>query len=100
MAVIAVGSVFLGMVCAMVCVLLGGWLVFRVKTIDTPMPFIQPKQKKTGKTHSYANENLFEAVDEFVDEELSPAAARLRSQSPGVTDIDDHKSILKKVMGK
>lgn len=76
---------------------LGAWLVFRTKTIESPMPFFHPQHKMSGKPHNYAS-NLFDTVEEFVDEELSPAASRLREQG-NVVDMDSHKGIMDKIKG-
>ena len=63
-------------------VLVGGWLVFRDKTIMSPMPFYQPvKKDKDKKPYSYVSDLYTDDKEgSFEDEHLSPAAARLRDQ--------------------
>lgn len=70
---------------AMVCVFLGGLLVFRTKTINMPGTNIVSIPKKTSnKPGNYLPEGFRSVLDDSVpsifDEDLSPAAARLRDQ--------------------
>ena len=93
-----------GMVGALLAVLLGGWLVFKTKTITIPTPFLQmPKQRKGDRPHSYAR-GLFPEDEELTspfDEDLSPAAARLRDQKAEapVPPEGGMKAILARVKG-
>lgn len=62
-----------------------------------PSPFLQTFQKKEKtKPHSYVSDLYNEPIDDFFDEELSPAAARLRDQKLS----SEHKDNLKIVRGK
>ena len=80
----------------LLAVLLGGWLVFRTKTIMMPGPFLPQRQNKKGEEpHSYVSDLYDEPVDDIFDEEMSPAASRLRDQK-----MDDHEENLKIVRGK
>lgn len=82
-----------GMVGVLLAVLLGGWLVFKAKTITMPTPFIQMPQRSPRVPQTYMDESLRETSD-ILSEDLSPAAARLRAQSE-----DTKESILAFVKG-
>lgn len=62
----------------LLAVLLGGWLVFRARTITMPAPFIPQKPRK-NEPNNYARD-LFGTAEDITDDSLSPAAARLRAQ--------------------
>jgi len=77
---IAVG---VGMSGVLLATLLGGWLVFRARTITMPSQFFSPvrnREKSSGKPARYLPDSLSEFSDDGFEEELSPAAARLRGQ--------------------
>jgi hypothetical protein len=67
----AIGMVF-GIVCA--------WFVFKARTVTMPTPFLSAPGKKAEKTTSYVSDLYEEDVEPPMEEDLSPAAARLRSQ--------------------
>ena len=89
-------SMLAGMVFILLAVALGGWLVFRAKTITMPAPFIGGVKKDRG-VHSYAGD-LFNDAPEVLDDELTPAAARLRSQRMEPEAIKE--TVLSMVRGK
>jgi hypothetical protein len=73
---IAVG---VGMAGVLLAVFLGGWLVFKAKTITMPTPMFMPHSRKSGKPESYLPAGLSEFPNQ-TDEDLSPAAQRIRDQ--------------------
>ena len=80
----------------LIAVLLGGWLVFRARSFSMPQPFFPAKkEKKTGKSHSYVSDLYTEPLDDLLDEDLSPAAARLRDQK-----LSDKEKVMRVVQGK
>ena len=75
----AMAAVGIGMGGVLFSVMIGGWLVFRAKTITMPSPFFSPSSTKGKKASNYLPDSLNEFQD-LTDEDLSPAAARLRAQ--------------------
>lgn len=88
------GAMFVGMLLMLLAVVIGGWLVFRSKTITMPSPFIVPSSNKPKEPYSYAKD-LFDDREEILDEDLSPAAARLRDQK-----LTEKEKALRVVTGK
>lgn len=73
-----------GMGLTLLAVFVGGWLVFKAKTITMPTPFMQLPKKKDEGPFTYASD-LFNGDDAtIINDELSPAAARLRGQKDQV----------------
>jgi len=68
-----------GMAGVILSFVLGGWLVFRTKTITMPTPMIQSFSKKESGAKNYLPGSLNETPPDD-DDELSSAAARLRGQ--------------------
>lgn len=86
----------------MLAVLLGGWLVFRTKTINTPSAFMQPvrrsKKNRDGRPRSYLPDGLSMKDDDIgsiLDEELSSPAARLREQKSDMGEMAETMRIVK-----
>lgn len=73
--IMATGGVFI-----LLAVGLGGWLVFKTKTINTPRPFMGLPERKRPGTASYVSDLYDDDTPSLADEDLSPAAARLRVQ--------------------
>jgi hypothetical protein len=70
-----------GMGVSLISVLVGGWLVFRDKTITMPAQFFQPAKKTKPGSSNYIPRTLSEFDSEAAQgEEISSAAARLRAQ--------------------
>ena len=78
-------------------VFLGAWIGFRVKTVGTGMTLVQPSTPKNDGVASYVSE-LFEETDgvDLEEEDLSPAAKRIRDQKIRGPIAD----IIKEVEGK
>ena len=92
-------AMFIGMLLMLLAVMIGGWLVFKAKTITMPSPFIGGMGKKSKQPYSYASDLFTDQPEEILDEGLSPAAARLRDQK--LEDPADRKaSVLSMVTGK
>lgn len=74
------------------------WMVFKTKTISFPTPFFQAPAgfKRAAKPSSYASDLFDDKDDTLLDETLSSAAARLRSQRV----MEDKASITAHVTGK
>jgi hypothetical protein len=81
---------------AMMSVLLGGWLVFRAKTITMPAAFLNPVSSKRTKSSNYLPGSLNEYQD--MDDELSPAASRLAAQK-AAAPRDDMNRVMAFVRG-
>jgi hypothetical protein len=88
-------GVGVGMSGILIAVLLGGWLVFKAKTITMPSPFLQfpQKQEKTG--GSYVSHLYRDDTSIIEDDELSSPAARLRAQKLDTNDMDFNMRIIK-----
>jgi len=85
-------------VAVLLAVFLGGWLVFKAKTITMPTPFIQLPKKKHDNPATYTGD-LFDGDEPIItDEELSSPAARLRGQK--LEPESDKEGILNFVRGK
>lgn len=94
------GAMFTGMLLMLLAVIVGGWLVWKAKTITMPMPFVGGlKRSKDEPPYSYAPDMGEDYSDAHMfDEELSPAAARLREQKTEPTD--EKGRVLSVVKGK
>ena len=69
----------LGMAGVLLAVILGGWLVFKTKTITMPTPFIDSIRPQKSGASNYLPKDLGE-MPQDTDDEISSAAARLRAQ--------------------
>jgi hypothetical protein len=88
-------SVALGMIGILAAVMVGGWLVFKAKTITMPTEFLSlPKPNKRKGPTSYMDESLKEdyLAHVIVDDALSPAAARLRGQGGAALTPEQQKA--------
>jgi hypothetical protein len=88
----SMAAVGIGMAGIITAVLVGGWLVFRAKTITMPSSFFNVTSGKTKPTN-YVPDSLNE-FNQVGDDDLTPAAARLRAQKLG-----DKESIMAYVKG-
>lgn len=89
------GAAMFGILAA---VLLGGWLVFKAKTITMQTPFLGPIKKDKSPPVSYAADLYRDEDLSPLDDVLSPAAARLRAQKDRPEEVK--RSVLAAVRGK
>ena len=87
-----------GMAFVLLSVVIGGWLVFKAKTITMPTPFMQMPKKKADKPHTYTGDLFDDDKPVITDESLSSAASRLRGQK--LEPESDKEGILNFVKGK
>ena len=93
------GIVVIGVCSSLISVMVGGWLVWRSKPETRPLPFLSGISKgKPKEPYSYVSELFQDEPADIMDEELSPAAARLRDQK--FTPEEQKKRILSVVTGK
>ena len=91
----SMAAVGIGMAGIAIAFLLGGWLVFRAKTIEMPTAFFNPT-RSSNKTSNYLPKDLNE-FQQIEEPDLSPAAARLRSQR--VPPMDSKENVMAFVKG-
>ena len=77
------GAFSLGSVFTLSGVLLGAYIVFRTKHAETQVPFVGAFKNKDNEPYSYADFG----EPEDIEEHMSEAAKRLRSQKDGKLDM-------------